>query len=228
MRDRRLVVAVPLGWDAAVLRPLDLRREVAGGRNLYGAGSRFAICRSSSTFDGRIGPSRSGAKWRSWRSAAEWNVDARTPAAPSAPKPRAQLARGLVGERHRHDRVRRERTRRDLLRDAPRDRRRLARPGAGEDADRPAHRLGGAPLLGVQAVERVHRATVPARSAGTLCTSVQRVFQNRFGADAVRLLDHRRDLRDRRRACRRSRRGAPARRGTPRATRDRSSPARRA
>src|SRR5438105_12252041 len=54
------------------------------GRNLYGAGSEFAIWRSASAFDGRILPTDCGAKCRSCLSAAEWKVDARTPAAPSA------------------------------------------------------------------------------------------------------------------------------------------------
>ena len=61
-----------------------------------------------------------------------------------------------------------ERAGRNLVRDAPRDRRRLAGSRAREDADGPAHRLGRAPLLGVQAVERVHRVTVPAHPAGNV------------------------------------------------------------
>src|SRR5581483_1110397 len=55
------------------------------GRNLYGAGRRLASWRSRSTFEGRIFPTRSGAKWRSWRRAAAWNVEARTPLTPSPP-----------------------------------------------------------------------------------------------------------------------------------------------
>ena len=72
----------------------------------------------------------------------------------------------------------------------------LPEPGAGEDADRPAHRLGGTPLLGVQALEDVHRATLPRGSGGQLSTAfvpvcglVQRVFEHRR-ADALRLRDH--------------------------------------
>jgi len=43
------------------------------------------IWRSVSAFDERILPGPSGpAKWRSWASAAEWNVRAATPPAPSA------------------------------------------------------------------------------------------------------------------------------------------------
>src|SRR6266404_3719305 len=54
------------------------------GRNVYGAGRVFAIWRSASAFDGRIFPTEPGTKCRSCRSAAEWNVEARTPGAPSA------------------------------------------------------------------------------------------------------------------------------------------------
>ena len=42
----------------------------------------------------------------------------------------------------------------------------LPEPAPGEDADGPAHGLGGAPLLGIQAVENLHRATVAAPPAG--------------------------------------------------------------
>jgi hypothetical protein len=54
------------------------------GRNLYGGGSELPIWRSGSAFEARILPTRSGAKWRSWPSAAEWNVRAATPSTPSA------------------------------------------------------------------------------------------------------------------------------------------------
>ena len=78
----------------------------------------------------------------------------------------AQLAGGLVGERDRHDPRRLERARGNLLRDPMGDRRRLPGPRPGKDADRAAHGLGRAPLLGVQAVERVHLATDPRRRRG--------------------------------------------------------------
>src|SRR5438105_4556123 len=54
------------------------------GRNLYGARKRLPIWRSRSAFDGRMRPSRSGAKWRSCLSAAEWKVPARTRVTPRA------------------------------------------------------------------------------------------------------------------------------------------------
>ena len=101
------------------------------GRNLNGAGQRVARsggARAPSTA-GSARPS-SGAKWRSCRSAAEWNVEARTPRHAERREPRSQLARRLVGERDRHDLRRRERAGRDLLGDPPGDRRRLARARA--------------------------------------------------------------------------------------------------
>ena len=138
------------------------------GRNLYGGGSRLPIWRSSSAFVERMRPG-SPAKRRSSASAAEWNVDARTPSTPSACEPRPQLAGRLVGERDRDDVRRRERAARHLPGDSPRDRRRLAGARAREDADRPVRRLDGGALLVVQSGEDllgVHGSpTVPGRSA---------------------------------------------------------------
>jgi hypothetical protein len=72
---------------------------------------------------------------------------------PECAQPRAQLARRLVGERHREDVLRREGAARDLPGDPARDRRRLARPRPREDAQRPARALDGSALLGVQPYE---------------------------------------------------------------------------
>ena len=151
------------------------------GRNLNGAGRVFAIWRRASAFEGRIRPTRSGAKWRNWRSAAEWKVPARTRCTPSAASASAQLARGLVGEGDGHDPRRLERAGRDLLGDPAGDRRRLAGAGAREDADGAAHGLGRAPLLRVQAVERVHLATVPPRSARSVTEGQLRPARLRDG-----------------------------------------------
>src|SRR5204862_2734146 len=84
---------------------------------------------------------------------------------------------------------------RDLVRDPPRDRRRLARPGAGENADRPANRLDGPPLLVVQAREdalRVHPATVAGRSDGIRLDLCRKgVFEReRFGDAGVARRTH--------------------------------------
>src|SRR6478752_4043571 len=54
------------------------------GRNLNGAGSELARWRRVSAFEGKNFPTASGSKWRSCASAAEWNVRACTPSAPSA------------------------------------------------------------------------------------------------------------------------------------------------
>ena len=122
--------------------------------------------RSGSAFDATILPTRSGAYWCSWPSAAAWNVRARDAGRAERLEPRAQLARRLVRERDGEDLVGAKRARRDLVRDPVRDRRRLAGAGAREDADGPAHGLDRAPLLGVQ----LHRVQpYAAGSDGTVC-----------------------------------------------------------
>ena len=87
-------------------------------------------------------------------------------------EPLAQLARRLVRERDRHDLRRGKRARDHLLRDPAGDRGRLAGARPREDAHRSAHRLRGAPLLGIQAAKWVHPATVPAPAAGNRHDSV--------------------------------------------------------
>jgi len=136
---------------------------------LNGAGSPFAICRQDERFRGQDLADR--LRCEVAQLAQRRGVERAGTHAPDAERrqPRAQLARSLVGERHRHDLRRLEGAGCNLLRDAPRDRRRLPGAGPGEDADRAAHRLGGAPLLGVQAVERVHRSTVAAPPGGRVC-----------------------------------------------------------
>ena len=83
-----------------------------------------------------------------------------------AGQPLAHLGRRLVGEGDGEDLAGRERTGRDLVRHSPRDRRRLTGARAREDADRPAHGLDRAALLGVQPREDVlrrHRAETSGR-----------------------------------------------------------------
>src|SRR4051812_42697025 len=166
------------------------------GRNLYGAGRRFAIWRSKSTFDGRIAPSRSGAKWRSWRRAAEWKVEARTPAAPSAASRERSSPAALsvnVTAKIAFAGNAPDATccamRRVIVvvfpEPAP------ARMATGPRTASAARRCSGfRPSRG--STEPPYR-----RPRRTRVSLVERVFQNRFGADAVRLFDHRRDLRDR-------------------------------
>ena len=85
-RDGRLVRVerppVAVRREPAVLRPLDLGREIADRPERYGFGRTRDVA-SITALDGRIGPAarRSSA---SWPSAAAWNVCALTPFAPSA------------------------------------------------------------------------------------------------------------------------------------------------
>ena len=160
-RDRRLVPFEPAevrlaasAGGSSPTRPRWRDRPPDGTCTAAAAG-----CRSA----GAAGPSSRGcapgrrAKRRSSASAAEWNVDARTPSTPSAAS-RARSSPGrLVGERDRDDVRRRERAARDLPGDPPRDRRRLAGARAREDADRPVRRLDGGTLLVVQIRRRSAR-----------------------------------------------------------------------
>jgi hypothetical protein len=84
-------------------------------------------------------------------------------------EPVAHFTRGLVRERHGQDRRGRKRAGGDLVRDPPRDRRRLAGSGAGKDADGTAYSLDGSSLLDVQTGEdpvRVHRERLGDAPAG--------------------------------------------------------------
>jgi hypothetical protein len=76
----------------------------------------------------------------------------------------AQLARRAAREREGHHLVRGVHTGRDPVRDAVGDRAGLAGAGAGEHADRPEQRFGGAALLvverGEQILGRGHRGPV--------------------------------------------------------------------
>ena len=117
------------------------------GRNLKGARSRLPIWRSRSAFDGTMRPSSSGREVA--QLAQRGGVERAGANARHAERgePRAELAPGLVGERDRHDLGRVERSRGDLLGDAPRDRRRLAGAGARRGCRRaraPPRRRGAA------------------------------------------------------------------------------------
>ncbi len=86
-----------------------------------------------------------------------------------ARQPFAHLRRGLVGEGDGEDLAGRERAGRDLVRDAPSDRRRLPRARAREDADGTAHGLDRAALFGIEPCEDVlrrHRAEGSGRRGG--------------------------------------------------------------
>src|SRR5205085_7523599 len=93
-------------------------------------------------------------------------------------EPGAELAGRLVGEGDGEDLGGREGGRRDLVGDAARDRGRLAGARAGEDGDRAADGLGGAPLLGVQIVED-HLPTLEPRRDGRTAESVTEQWRKR-------------------------------------------------
>ena len=153
-RDRRLVAAelreVAVRRDPAVLGPLDLGREVAGGTELVRPRQRV---RDPAERQHLRGDDLADALGRVLVQLAERrgmegaHGDARRA---EGLDPRAQLARRLVRERDGEDLVGAKRARRDLVRDPVRDRRRLARPGAREDADGAADRVDRTALLGVQ------------------------------------------------------------------------------
>ena len=163
LRDRRLVavqpVAVGLRGQPPVLRPLDLGGEVARRPEAVRRRQRVPDLAQQQRL-GREDPPRAFAarppQLRQRRRVERARLD---PVRAEPRQPRAHLARGLVGEGDREDLVGAHRARRDLPGDPPRDRRRLPGAGAGEDADRPAHRLGSTPLLRVQPLED-HRATL--------------------------------------------------------------------
>ena len=249
-RDRRLAPVrldgVPLDGDAPVLRPLDLGREVTRRAKLERRGQRVRDLaqRERLRREDLADRARREVAQLAERRGVEGGgahggrIERR--------KPLLQLTGGLVRERHRHDLRGRERTACDLLRDAARDRRRLARTGAREDAHGPTHGFRRTALLGVQAVERVHAATVPAPPAGVCDRSAKVSKLVRLTPNQVRPRASGAcppvPLRGRcasvpapssgasrpRRGCRHPRRAAPARRATPRATTPRSAGAPRA
>jgi hypothetical protein len=155
-RDRRLAVAEPavvgVGREAPVLRPLDLGREVARRPEAERARQRVADPAQEERLRGKDPPliafevAQQRERRRVERRGADTLDAERT-------QPRAQLACRLVGERDSQDVPRRERAARDLPGDPARDRRRLPRPRAGENAQRPARTLDGGALLGVQPLE---------------------------------------------------------------------------
>ena len=95
-------------------------------------------------------PTTIGQKWLSCASAAEWNVRAGTPPAPSARSRARSSAAAARRERERHHPGRVVRSRRDAVGDAVRDRAGLAGAGTGEHAHRADQRLGDDALLVVE------------------------------------------------------------------------------
>ncbi len=173
-RQRRLVAVEPreirLRREPPVLRPFDLRRQIAGGTEPVRLRQRVADPPQHERLR-RHDPARIAAEPA--QQSERGRVERRRAHAFDAERrePSAQFARGLVRERDRDDLRRRKRAARHLTRDPPRDRRRLAGSCAGEDADRTARCLSCCPLLLVQPGEDpfdVHRGTVATASAGNV------------------------------------------------------------
>ncbi len=211
-RERRLALAerrpVARRRDAAVLRPLDLGREVPRGAEAVSARQPVRDLPQQERLRGEDPADlarREVAQLRERR-----RVERARPHAAGAEgrEPRPHLARRLVGERDGEDLGRRERARCDLVRDPPSDRRRLPRPGPREDAHRPAHGLDRAALLRIEPFED-HRPTVPSGAAGERAVSATYLPEPRRRSAAARA----RSPRGARppRACRPPRRAARAR-----------------
>jgi hypothetical protein len=156
-RQRRLVVAaeavaIPLGRQPPVLRPLDLGREIAGGTE--------AVCprqpvADPAQEDGLRGKDPTGVALEVAQQRERGRVERRGAYSVGAEQaqPAGQLPGCLGGERHRNDLLGREGTGGDLERDPARNRGRLAGSRSREDAQGPARRLGCGALLGVEAGE---------------------------------------------------------------------------
>ncbi len=161
-RDRRLVpverLDVRVGRQAPVLRPLDLAGQVAERPELVRRRQRAAdrLERQRLRRQHLAEPVADEVPELRERGGVERaRLDALRA---ELLKPGTHLAGGLVGERDGEDLGRLERAGQDLVRDPARDRRRLARAGAREDADRPAHGLDRRALLRVETGEDVFRS----------------------------------------------------------------------
>ena len=161
-RDRRLVpverLDVGVGRQAPVLRPLDLAGQVAERPELVRRRQRAAdrLERQRLRRQHLAEPVADEVPELCERCRVERaRLDALRA---ELLKPGTHLAGGLVGERDGEDLGRLERAGQDLVRDPARDRRRLARAGAREDADRSAHSLDRRALLRVETGEDVFRS----------------------------------------------------------------------
>ena len=169
--DRRLVldegVEVRLRREAPVLRPLDLGGQI--GRRPEAVRARQPVADRAEERRLRSEDSPRRLRRVPPQLSERGRMERRRAHAldPERAQARAHLAGRLVRERDCENLVGPEDTGRDLIRDPPRDRRRLAGARAREDADRAAHGLGRTPLLGIQALEDVHRTTLPTGPDGS-------------------------------------------------------------
>src|ERR671937_330363 len=193
-RNRRRVLAelalIRTRRQAAVLGPLHLRGEIGRGTEPVRLRQRVADMPKRERFRGDdlarrlaepVQLSERGRVERAGRHAFR----------AERLEPRAHSGGGLVSERHGEDLACVESTACDLLRDPPRDRRRLAGTRAGEDADRSAHRLDRAALVGIQPVENmrgVHASTLERGCDNAVTASCEKPKGVRpWGSDLVDL-----------------------------------------
>src|SRR5581483_6213295 len=140
-------------------------------------------------------PTCSGAKWRSWRRAAAWNVDARTPEASSAasrarswPAALSVNVTAMICARPNAPVATWCAMRRVIVVVLP-----VPAPARMQTGPRTASAARRCSRFRPARASTGSRYRRPRRAAAT---SVQRVFQDPFAANAVRLLDHRREPRD--------------------------------
>src|SRR5581483_11867053 len=134
-------------------------------------------------------PTCSGAKWRSWRRAAAWNVDARTPEASSAasrarswPAALSVNVTAMICARPNAPVATWCAMRRVIVVVLP-----VPAPARMQTGPRTASAARRCSRFRPARASTGSRYRRPRRAAAT---SVQRVFQDPLGADAMRLLDH--------------------------------------
>src|SRR5581483_1912273 len=151
--------------------------------------------RRGSAFDGMIFGTHSGRKYRSCASAAEWNVRATTPRAPrsarralSSPAALSVKVTARISRAANVPVVTWFAIRRVIVVVLP-----VPAPARMQTGPRTA-----CAARRCSSFRPARASTEPPyrRARRAPGTSVQRVFQNRFGADPLRILDHRAELRD--------------------------------
>ncbi len=161
-RDRRLVPVEPVEigvWrQPSVLRPLDLAGEVAERPELERRGQRAADRLQHQRLRRQHLSDPVAGEVAELRERGRVERPCLDAARAELLEPRAHLAGRLVREGDGEDLRGPEGAGQHLVRDPAGDRRRLAGAGAGEDADRAAHRLDRRALLRVQACEDVFRS----------------------------------------------------------------------
>ena len=181
-RDRRLVAVerrqVRVRLHAPRLGPFDLGRQIAGRPELVRRRERVRDLPEQQRLRRQDPADRVGRVAMELSERRRMERARLDPARAESRETGLHHARRLVRERDREDLLGPERSGDDLPGDPPRDRRRLARPGARQDADRAANGLCRPPLLAIQSVENVHPATVATAPVGFRPETVTRVQQH--------------------------------------------------